>query len=554
MDNTPSEARPFTILLLGEGNLSFSYSLVKKLSKSKVFQRFRPDAVENNRADKLPLQQRHCRVVATTFDSINLLKKKYPETIPILNYFSTKSRIDIQIRGDVNATCIPESLGTDTHSPFHLIIFNNPHIGFEDFIRHRSLLSHFFTSARSAADRTANDTIPSEIVVALCDTQPQRWDLLGAAKRAGLICVAAVPLTSTEFPYYSNKRHQSDSSFPYKDMVQYYFMRSEDCSQVALELQNIFHQHDVPKHSIEEWEQSLTLLPEREIRQAHHCGNINQTLNDCYEYSCMWVKKIDPCPNFMPENFVFPLLNSSLAFYASCCDDLSMIPGKDANYCPYIAPEKLCWLYNVQLLASKKHFDLEVSEHPLFDAVSDTEECVPPHLDAAIIGRKLTVKEEAKLKRYIARQKTAKYSKCEAPTRHSGDSIKLHSFICYECEKSTRYFSTSHDLYQHQLLKHRSDCALLHPNMYASGHCHIARKESEKNDESDIGVHCQICGLVFIDRDAYMTHLSFLTPRKPFDDVKTTACCFHCSPPKSFVDERALQQHHLSTHNVSLTI
>lgn len=372
----------FQILLVGEGNLSFAYSLIKKMSKSKVFQRYR-SSVKNNGERRMSVktsskEEKHssgsrtristrtkggnsCAVLTegyttslmpsspalitremyvfiyvTTFDPLSELVVKYPETKPLLEYFSTKTRLRIELLGNVNAVCLGETfLGatsfitttanaysavkvpTDSSSTIcrevpppcrspetldntsdnkksgckvngahpndephsssqstcpYLIIFNNPHIGVEDFVRHYALLSHFFDSARSLIDlcrpaatnsSLALAPIPenaaslpmrkstgsnsllkhsknlsyvscshflflTEVVVALCDDQPKRWNLFGAAKRAGFVCVAAVPLVSSEYPSYSNKRHQSDCGFPFQEMLQYYFLRMND--------------------------------------------------------------------------------------------------------------------------------------------------------------------------------------------------------------------------------------------------------------------------------------------------------------------------------------
>lgn len=404
---------PFTILLLGEGNLTFAHSLVKKLSKSKVFGRYRPYPREktgrNSSMEKatgkeecpgllhkkdvcdrrsastcmtttpgyasslmsspfpsLVMREMYVFVQVTTLDSLVDVIHKYPETTPILKYLCTKTRLRIEVLGNVNATELLEtfsptnsfcfakggnsssleaslssliqqcaspggvptsksatatsfdgnrnlvslssSLTDEKESPYvspcisarcdtkkvgfraevfcdgndrkvsssnnfsypYLIVFNNPHIGIENFTRHHSLLSHFFASARSLIDLSnfatesilhasshdvfttlSNETIKeeggkstsfagftsipslhfpflSEVVVALCDDQPKRWNLFGAAKRAGFVCLVAVPLVSSEYPSYSNKRHQSDSGFPFQEMIQYYFLRNSN--------------------------------------------------------------------------------------------------------------------------------------------------------------------------------------------------------------------------------------------------------------------------------------------------------------------------------------
>jgi len=75
---------------------------------------------------------------------------------------------------------------------YDFIIFNHPHLGDAALHeseklhaqRHYTLLCHYFNSARQFLSHAKS----ARIHVCLCGTQPQTWNILGAAKRNGLLC------------------------------------------------------------------------------------------------------------------------------------------------------------------------------------------------------------------------------------------------------------------------------------------------------------------------------------------------------------------------------
>ncbi|CAD2217127.1 Domain of unknown function (DUF2431), putative [Angomonas deanei] len=198
------------ILLLGEGNLTFSYALIKKLSKSRYFRR-------NGEAKSDDHDGPTVGLTVTTFDTKEELEEKYPEVIPIFEYFDSKGRITITYQDAIDATMVHESFTT----PFSLVYFNNPHVGVENFLLQRALLSHSFSSV----GKLPSGELPQQFVLSLCDDQPTRWDLLRCAERNGYVCVFAVPFFGEEFKEYENKRHQSDTKFPFQIMTHFYFMK-----------------------------------------------------------------------------------------------------------------------------------------------------------------------------------------------------------------------------------------------------------------------------------------------------------------------------------------
>ncbi|KPI89300.1 hypothetical protein ABL78_1633 [Leptomonas seymouri] len=190
---------PLSILLVGEGNLSFAYALVRRLSRSGAFRRATQGATTSAASGTRGSVE---VLVATTFDSESELALKYPESATFRTYFAEKQRVPVRYFGSVNATALASSLASahvDTQKRrFHLGVFNNPHIGFEDLYQQRSLSSHILESLSGLLRSGPVLHPPQEVVVTLCDNRAQRRDLLGRAVRNGYICIAAQPLLTTD--------------------------------------------------------------------------------------------------------------------------------------------------------------------------------------------------------------------------------------------------------------------------------------------------------------------------------------------------------------------
>lgn len=92
---------------------------------------------------------------------------------------------------------------------FDVVMFNHPHAGVEDFIRHRVLMAHFMYSA--ASERVLRPG--GEVHVVLANRQPENWQLLPQAARVGMACVQRCAWRDTDFPGYVRRRHQGGGSF-----------------------------------------------------------------------------------------------------------------------------------------------------------------------------------------------------------------------------------------------------------------------------------------------------------------------------------------------------
>lgn len=101
----------------GDGNFSFSLCLAKCISR-------------------LP-NHRNFELIATSFDAVDDLIKKYPECMAVLIELSKYSFVTIQ--HGVNAANLQSSFSNTT---FHLLFFNFPHLAREDCIKHSSFIAH----------------------------------------------------------------------------------------------------------------------------------------------------------------------------------------------------------------------------------------------------------------------------------------------------------------------------------------------------------------------------------------------------------------------------
>eukprot|EP00752_Nemacystus_decipiens_P016474 g14727.t1 len=229
-----SEAQPGAcrILILGDGNFSFSLALARAL----------PPGFE---------------IVATSFDGPVDLLGKYPESPGIV---AALRSLGVAVLHNVDATALDARVveaevtsGDGFASPaprrqYEHVIFNHPHTGTEDMRRHRSFLGHFFHavahsniaaeaasefskcvetsvggggggggSASSVADRHYRvDSILAPggaIHVTLALEQPERWGLQEQAARHGFSLAHRRRFPAEQIDGYMTKRHQTGRSF-----------------------------------------------------------------------------------------------------------------------------------------------------------------------------------------------------------------------------------------------------------------------------------------------------------------------------------------------------
>eukprot|EP00468_Gymnochlora_sp_CCMP2014_P012489 CAMPEP_0167758462 /NCGR_PEP_ID=MMETSP0110_2-20121227/10481_1 /TAXON_ID=629695 /ORGANISM="Gymnochlora sp., Strain CCMP2014" /LENGTH=179 /DNA_ID=CAMNT_0007644739 /DNA_START=1 /DNA_END=537 /DNA_ORIENTATION=+ len=159
------------VLILGDGNFSFSMAYKKRFPNDRVF--------------------------ATSFDSQSNLSQKYKEFNSLLPKLKAAGCV---VMFEVDATNIEETLKSSFKKSedeskttmeaqekkgwlFDLIIFNFPHLGVEDQVMHRFLLSHFLDSAR---ERLLPTKPEAAIRLSLTLDQARNWELKKQVERTGL--------------------------------------------------------------------------------------------------------------------------------------------------------------------------------------------------------------------------------------------------------------------------------------------------------------------------------------------------------------------------------
>lgn len=182
-----------SILLLGEGNFSFTLSLWEKLQT---------------------LQ--HVRVVTTSFDSLDELHCKYPDSVRnVLKKLNSHGLV--QVLHGIDATlCLKQQLVHVNISSFDHVIFNFPHLGTEDCMLHMSMIGHIMHSVKSVLKDQS-----SIFYLSLSQQQYERWNVEKMALLNNFLLQQQVPLRLSNWPQYEMKRHHTGKSFK---------NRIDDCS------------------------------------------------------------------------------------------------------------------------------------------------------------------------------------------------------------------------------------------------------------------------------------------------------------------------------------
>jgi len=181
-------SKALELLILGDGNMSFSLSLQNLLKQNS------PIALEYLGIES-PVPY---NITATTFDSQEELLEKYQESAQIL------SQIKSTRLHQINAWEL------SSHFPstrFDIIVWNHPHLGTEDFRLHRFLLAHFFASVRDVLTPTGT------VCISLVKGQHLRWDLVQQAQRSGLNPTHMSSFDEDNWPGYEVKRNKHGRSF-----------------------------------------------------------------------------------------------------------------------------------------------------------------------------------------------------------------------------------------------------------------------------------------------------------------------------------------------------
>lgn len=192
MSKMNSRPKKLRILTVGDGDLSFSLALLRAYGNNYI---------ESFAATTL-IESKESLVV--TYENSSEIYSEITAT-------ATKMANNKQVIFGVDATKLEENKDVLSSGPHDIIMFNHPHLGRSELdsdnsenknkyetesnsnmtgdkrhaLRHRSLLCHYFYSAKKLLLANKNQS-SGRIHVCLCGSQPKTWDLLGSASHIGL--------------------------------------------------------------------------------------------------------------------------------------------------------------------------------------------------------------------------------------------------------------------------------------------------------------------------------------------------------------------------------
>ena len=234
----------YNILIVGDGDFSFTLSFCNKLkfSNSKQFPLLL--YLKNYYGD---IQELNVNIISTSYDNKLELIQKYPNSVStlkkinLLNNISNKQskkekklkselkdvliNLKIMIKHKIDATQISHLSSSISSTSFDLIIFNHPHLGFEDLKRNSSLLMHVLFEFNKLIN---NDGM---IWISLIEGQFNNWNVNQKMKKNKL-CKQLKLLSSFLFydKYYfgyTTRRHQSNKTFRNNlKSINYIFIKS----------------------------------------------------------------------------------------------------------------------------------------------------------------------------------------------------------------------------------------------------------------------------------------------------------------------------------------
>ncbi|KAI8904793.1 hypothetical protein EDD86DRAFT_212796 [Gorgonomyces haynaldii] len=172
------------LLILGDGNFSFSLALCSEIEKYHDFL-----------GSSGPWD-----VTCTSIDTLEELLEKYDD------FALVKQKLDkipfVRLMHRVNAWELEQ-----LEEQFDLILWNHPHLGSEDFRLHRFLLAHFFDSCLKAL------TPNGKVQLALVQGQETRWQVMEQAEKSKLYLEKMAFFDESIWPGYHPKRNTRGQSF-----------------------------------------------------------------------------------------------------------------------------------------------------------------------------------------------------------------------------------------------------------------------------------------------------------------------------------------------------
>lgn len=208
------------VLVLGDGNLSWSLAIVRALRRRSAQAKVRTE-----------------RIIVTTYDTLAELRAKYSDDgIDAVRAELTSGEADahgvvVDCLHGVDATRLADHFGTEAR--FDLVVWNFPHFGGIYIQRNRQLLRSFF---KSVAPHVAS--VGSEVHVALKEGQggtpmdrnlgpvADTWRAVENAAAAGLVLADCRPFVEPE-GYVSSGRRNTSKGFWHGGALNHVFVRHD---------------------------------------------------------------------------------------------------------------------------------------------------------------------------------------------------------------------------------------------------------------------------------------------------------------------------------------
>jgi uncharacterized Zn-finger protein len=223
------------LLLLGEADFSFTRAL-SYISNECIFQ-----WLGKSSSDRI-------KIVATSLDSRTEFLGKYHTAIP-------SSDDSVSINFSVNA--LDGGKLNDLCSEPDFVIWNHPHLGYEDLHAHHELLCHFFHSMKTVFPKTV-------VVISLLRNQIERWQVMEAAASQTMNLVRLLPLVESDFPNYVCKRNLTGDSFK--------SARARDNWESEIDLRSFFLFFDNSASPIPNWRALIGSPEKTETFNCRKCG------------------------------------------------------------------------------------------------------------------------------------------------------------------------------------------------------------------------------------------------------------------------------------------
>jgi 25S rRNA (uracil2634-N3)-methyltransferase len=168
------------VLVVGDGDFSFSHALMKNCSASK--------------------DTRRIRIMATSYDSLREVGKKYADNC--LEKLKSNYGKNVRVLHSVNATSLSQTLPEDLKKIyFDAVVFHYPHTGQQRTHLNRNLVRDFLSSAGPYIKPNTG-----EIHITLKQEAPYKfWNVKEFAEQAGLELRESLPFQEKKWPGYVHR-------------------------------------------------------------------------------------------------------------------------------------------------------------------------------------------------------------------------------------------------------------------------------------------------------------------------------------------------------------